>query len=106
MSKLVNFVRANAATLGLFCLLGALLWLAIQAGSNQQQAREQGLCLKAQARTGLFTGTAYTIYLRYTYQGHSYHNTLPSAKAITSDSVRIKVLPANPDAITWCETSN
>jgi hypothetical protein len=101
MAKLVRFVQTNASALALFCLLGALLWLALRQGTNQQQARAQGICLKAQARTGLFTGTAYTIYLRYKYQGQSYHNTLLSATAITSDSVWIKVLPANPDAITW-----
>jgi hypothetical protein len=30
MAKLVRFVQTNASALALFCLLGALLWLALR----------------------------------------------------------------------------
>jgi hypothetical protein len=106
MPRLLLFIQTNALTVVLCCLLAGLLLLGIREGVGQQQAQAQGICLKAQARTGLFTGTVYQIYLRYEYQGKSYHATLPSATRLTSDSVLIKVLPAHPEYVAWYETAH
>ena len=73
---------------------------------GNKRALEEGICIKAHPSTGLFRSTTFNIYVKYRYKGKVYSGELRSAKRIIEDSILIKILPEDPNYLSWCETQD